>query len=98
MEGVGSGVGWFGTVHGPMLTSSAAADAAAAASRLDSESQRVDGKLFKPVVRQVHRRQIGEARKRVGRQFRDDIEVGPNLKCGEGESAQSGRKGGGKRG
>ena len=93
MEGVGSGgsgVGWFGTVHGPMLTSSADADAAAAAAaaRLDSESQRVDGKLFEPVVRQVHRRQIGEARKRVGRQFRDDIEVGPNLKCGEGESAQ----------
>ena len=78
-------MGWFGTVHGPMLTSS---NAAAAAARLDSESQRVDGKLFEPVVRQVHRRQIGEARKRVGRQFRDDIEVGPNLKCGEGESAQ----------
>ena len=94
-------MGWFGTVHGPMLTSSADADAdavaVAAASRLDSESQRVDGKLFEPVVRQVHCRQIGEARKRVGRQFRDDIEVGPNLKCGEGESAQSGRKGGGKR-
>ena len=81
-------MGWFGTVHGPMLTSSADAVAAAAPSRLDSESQRVDGKLFKPVVRQVHRRQIGEARKRVGRQFRDDIEVGPNLKCGEGDSAQ----------
>ena len=89
-------MGWFGTVHGPMLTSSADADAAAA-SRLDSESQRVDGKLFEPVVRQVHRRQIGEARKRVGRQFRDDIEVGPDLKCGEGDSAQLGRKGGGKR-
>ena len=88
MEGVGSGgsgVGWFGTVHGPMLTSSADADAdaVAAASRLDSESQRVDGKLFEPVVRQVHRRQIGEARERVGRQFRDDIEVGLDLKCGE---------------
>ena len=90
-------MGWFGTVHGPMLTSSADAAAAAAAARLDSESQRVDGKLFEPVVRQVHRRQIGEARKRVGRQFRDDIEVGPNLKCREGDSAQLGRKGGGKR-
>lgn len=58
-----------------MLTSST--------SRFDSESQRVDGKLFEPVVRQVHRRQIREARKRVGRQFRDDIEVGLDLKCGE---------------
>ena len=64
-----------------MLTSSTAA-AASRSRSFDSQSQRVDGKLFEPVVRQVHRRQIREARKRVGRQFRDDIEVGLDLKCG----------------
>ena len=50
-------------------------------SSFDSESQRVDGELFEPVVRQVHRRQIREARERVRRQFRDDVEVGPDLKA-----------------
>ena len=65
-----------------MLTSSTAA-AASRSRSFHSQSQRVDGKLFEPVVRQVHRRQIREARERVGRQFRDDVEVGLDLKSGE---------------
>ena len=77
-----------------MLTSSIAATAAAASrSSVDSESQRVDGKLFESVVRQVHRRQIGEARERVGRQLRDDIEVGLDLKCGGRENKLGGTEG-----
>ena len=70
-------------VRGRPRSNAQLTSSAASASRFDSESQRVDGKLFEPVVRQVHRRQIGEARERVGRQFRDDIEVGLDLKCGE---------------
>ena len=62
-----------------MLTSSSSS------SCFDSESQRVDGELFESVVRQVHRRQIREARERVRRQFRDDVEVGLDLKSGEKE-------------